>query len=87
MRNAYQRLFGKDILDRFDAMYIHARIEQPCRIHFSTVGDRTCVGSMTNYRNENGLELYDHNVDTPHQQIVLLIGLASMHAIARREGY
>ncbi len=87
MRAAYQRIFGKEELDRYDQCYIHADITYPCSISFSTVGDRTGLGSYTNRKQEYGLDLYDHNVDSPMQQLVLLIGLASLHAQMRKEGH
>lgn len=36
--------------------------------------------------NETGFMLYPHNTDNPHQQLMLLAGVAAMHELARKEG-
>lgn len=78
MINAYKRLFGKSELDSWDVHETNANIRPQCSISFSVPGDRTGIGTYTNRRQPHGIEMYDHNVDSPLQQLVLLIGLASL---------
>jgi hypothetical protein len=87
MINAYKRIYGEEELDRFDLHELRAEIASPCAIHFSTLGNRTGLGSFTNCKQTYGLELYCHNVDTTMQQLILLVGVAGLHSLARKAGY
>lgn len=87
MTNAYKRLYGKQSIDTFCKHELRAEISSPCRIHFSVPGDRTGLGSFTNHKEVYGLELYDHNVDNTMQQLVILVGVAGLHSLARKAGY
>lgn len=86
MTNAYLHIMGKRGLEGMEKHELRGEIRSPCCIHFHTPGDRTMLGSMTNHRTKYGLELYDHNIDTTMQMLVLLVGLATFHSIVRREG-
>lgn len=87
MQRAYERLCGERSLDRFQLLCTCVQIYHPCCISFSTEGDRAGLGSFTNHKEEYGLELYDHNIDNAMQQLVLLVGVAGLHSLARKDGY
>ncbi len=86
MTNAWLHIHGRDRLDGLEYHELRGEIRGPCCIHFHVPGTSTMLGSMTNRRTQHGLDLYDHNVDTTMQMLVLLVGLATFHSIVRREG-
>ncbi|MEX1111950.1 MAG: hypothetical protein WEC84_00655 [Candidatus Andersenbacteria bacterium] len=80
MTNAYLRLYGLDEVDSFGRHELGARVIEFPYILFSCPGDRCSLYRSvgTNWRYGQGYELMDHNVDTPMQQLVLLMGVAAL---------
>lgn len=80
MTNTYLRVYGKERVDRFDAYELGAKIRESPHLVFNCPGDRCSLyPSLSSSRNlESGYELCDHNVDSPLQQLVLLMGVATL---------
>lgn len=79
MTQAYLRLTGKSSVDRYEMSEIglHAMNSPHCTT-FRTCGDRCSLYPGNAFTHTRGYELYAHNVDTPIQVLVLLMGLASL---------
>lgn len=87
MRNTYERLSKYKVpslsFGRFDAM-----MRQPHWVNLSCPGDACGLDPEDYYtRDGRGYKLLPHNVDSPVQQLTLLMGLAVMHDQARKAGY
>ena len=86
MENAYLRMFGQQTVDSFDKHHLGLFIRDQNWITFKCPGDRcdlypNCTSVRTNHQ---GWEFIDHNVDTPMQQLTLLIGVASLATLAQK---
>lgn len=86
MRCAFQQLSGKEPLGQ---SRIHALMRQPKWVNFNCVGN-ACGLDPDGYENrdlDKGYMLLPHNVDSPIQQLTLLVGLAALHHYARADGF
>lgn len=87
MKNTYERLTKYKVpnvsFGRFDAYF-----RQPYFVNLSCPGN-ACGLDPEDYfeRKDRGYKLLPHNVDSPVQQLTLLMGLAAMHDEARKAGY
>jgi hypothetical protein len=84
MQLTYQTIFDSNQYKEYD---FRASIDHDDGwINISCPGD-ACDINPSNGRVEKGLgyEFSSHNVDTPAQQLTLLVGLAALHDKARRE--
>ncbi len=85
MQVAYRRM-----TNRIQAYYRHhtfATIQPTARLCLNCEGNATClyVEGSTRYEVGRGLELNSHNVDSPVQQLTLLVGLATICDLYRSE--
>ena len=78
MTNAYCRMYGKDGIDSYTCFELRAEIRDSIYATLPCPGDRTTLYPTSFQQDTNGYELGDHNVDTPLQQLTLLVGLASL---------
>lgn len=79
---AYRRMFEMSSFDRYK---FDTRVNNG-GVFISCPGDATGI-HPDGYRNDKneGREFSCHNVDTPMQQLILLVGLAALHDIVRKE--
>ena len=85
MQNAYCRMYRLKTIDRYSANTCCAKVRSECSISFDAPGDRCGIGTYTNHRQRFGIEMYDHNVDTPVQVLTLLVGLAKFNQLASQQ--
>lgn len=84
MKVAYDRMVG---IKEFDEHYFTAYIaNENGWLNIDCPGDACGLNpSHGSIREERGYEFSCHNVDSPMQQITLLVGLAALHDKARKE--
>lgn len=91
MENAHRQLFGRSYVNRDRRPYIHATIRHPAWISLCCPGDACELSpedSHDDYREMDwGYGLHPHNMDTPMQQLTMIVGLAAMHKLARAAGF
>ncbi len=84
MEIVLRKIHGK--FDQYDQMNTWAEIKENGRFSLSCPGDRTCLVADRNSSFVNrGYDFYDHNLDNPAQQLVLLAGLGALCDRVRRE--
>lgn len=77
---AHDRLIGRRLYQRRDfPVYVSG---EGGKIHIACPGDACSIYCSDDFfmrGKENGQKFYSHNVDSPHQQLTLLAGLAALH--------
>lgn len=90
MENAHRQLFGRSRLS-LDRPYILATIRQPSWISLCCPGDACDLSPEDLYTDlshmNRGYGLHPHSMDTPMQQLTMIVGLAAMHKLARTAGF
>jgi hypothetical protein len=89
MQTAYKQMYGLKKLSAHDQRTIYALTQQPGVIMFQTIGDACDLGSGGRWELDQaeGYLLSPHNVDSPLQQLTLLMGAAAMYQLARHDGF
>lgn len=89
MLEAHHRMRQYDRSDDWVNGRTYAMIRQPARIDFGCDGDACGLNPSHDYgydlRHQKGYELFPHNVDTPMQQMVLLVGIAALNCLVRKD--
>jgi hypothetical protein len=88
MRDSFYFMFPPEDNGLFDSEF-HVWVRRPKWLNLSVPGN-ACGLDPEDYSNpdsHNGYSLLPHNVDTPLQQLSILIGLAKIHELARYDGY
>lgn len=83
MRSAYDYMFGRESFGHFRAYFRESRY-----IHLDCPGDACGLdpSHMASPSKDKGYKLLPHNVDSPLQQLTLLMGVAALHDEARKAG-
>ena len=84
MAKAYSEMMGE--ISRLDPHGFLAYMQDKGRVTLKVPGDASdlFVEANTIIENNRGREFYSHNIDTPVQQITLLVGLAKLCDLARK---
>ena len=90
MIDAYQHMFFKGNEKKFKEMYggsFEVRFSLPKWVKMDCPGDACGLDPDSDDPGlDKGYTLSSHNTDTPLQQLTLLIGVARMHELARKDG-
>lgn len=95
MRNAYSHLHGVGKKKAADKSMLEENRcwlnESRSGIYFQTLGNACDLGAdgshLPDPGENKGSMLNPHNVDSPSQALVLLVGVAAMHQAARQDGF
>lgn len=88
MIRIYEYLWQEKLDSHQKQMFV-AKIRQPKWINFNCPGKSCGLDPKDYYPKslDKGYELLPHNVDTTLQQFTLLSGIATLHQLAREDGY